>query len=140
MDQVPSQYVHSILKYTTAQQLALIENINPVILSETDIIWKTLITKEFTMYSKEDEPVSWRELYNKLQQEAKDKQQKIAKRLRALKQESEDHRESKKITLLDKAPRAKGTSSTKRMGIFSKLRNEVKKTIPYYKTTPVRKS
>ena len=92
------------------------------------------------MYSNEVDPESWRELYNKLQQETKDKQQKIAKRLRALRQESEDHRESKKITLLDKVPRAKGSSGTKRMGIFSRLRNEVKKTIPYYKPTPVRKT
>ncbi|KAJ3323815.1 hypothetical protein HDV06_001185 [Boothiomyces sp. JEL0866] len=126
-------------------QLYNLETMNPWVMDTTDIIWKSLLKREYPMAT-EVESNSWRETFAKYRQAQKEKQERIAKRLQELKKESQDSKDSRKCKVLEKPPKGvrglfksgygvNKSSNKERSGVLAKIRKQMQKEIVYHRVS-----
>ncbi|KAJ3255559.1 hypothetical protein HK103_006195 [Boothiomyces macroporosus] len=126
-------------------QLYNLETMNPWVMDTTDIIWKSLLKREYPM-AQIQESISWRETFANHRQAQKEKQERIAKRLQELKKESQESKDSRKCKVLEKPPKGVrglfksgyGTSKTtgkERTGVLAKIRKQMQKEIVYHRVS-----
>ncbi|KAI8892264.1 RNA polymerase II transcription factor SIII subunit A-domain-containing protein [Globomyces pollinis-pini] len=112
LDDLPYQYIFPVLANCPIKNLTALEKLNPFIINETDIIWKRFIHEEYPQESIDvQQNDGFRQLYQSLVIKQKQKQEKMALRLKELKSQSIKEKEFKSCVVLNKIPRLKSNGS-----------------------------
>ena len=117
------------------------ETLNQYIKPDTTVLWKTLVSKDFTQftipinYPKYDSEIDWRELYLILEQQEEEKKDKMKQRLKVLRKDYVEDRSRKKATFLhtNQSNLKLNKQTTKvKSSIFKKIRKEMKVQTPIF--------
>ncbi|KND05113.1 uncharacterized protein SPPG_00785 [Spizellomyces punctatus DAOM BR117] len=150
----PYYLVESLLRRCNAAQLERLEENSKNLLPDSLELWKAHCLADFADirrgYEDEtmDEPDSWRDLYKEKREERDEKTKRIGERMKALRQQEEAMKESRRARFLEQIPPsrsshgafgARGLLKKNESSIISKARRETRKIAKHFDSPALKK-